>query len=130
MFIPHFYNAKSLPKRLVGFENGYENASLYIYIYIYICVCVCKLVICLNLKTIGTLPFHSSKALIKSKKNAFTSFYCIIKDSLGKGFPWFYLLFQSKLACRPLTMVGKILLNLQGTCVLFLYFFLGGLALV
>jgi len=33
MFIPHFYNAKSLPKRLAGFENGYENASLYIYIY-------------------------------------------------------------------------------------------------
>ena len=31
MSIPHFYNAKSLPKRLVGFENGYENASLYIY---------------------------------------------------------------------------------------------------
>jgi hypothetical protein len=31
MFIPHFYNAKSLPKRLAGFENGYENASLYIY---------------------------------------------------------------------------------------------------
>ena len=34
MFIPHFYNAKSLPKRLVGFENGYENAN-FIYIYIY-----------------------------------------------------------------------------------------------
>jgi hypothetical protein len=33
MSIPHFYNAKSLPKRLAGFENGYENASLYIYIY-------------------------------------------------------------------------------------------------
>ncbi|PKZ98624.1 hypothetical protein CYK19_05430 [Streptococcus mitis] len=33
MFIPHFYNAKSLPRKLVGFENGYENASLYIYIY-------------------------------------------------------------------------------------------------
>jgi len=31
MFIPHFYNAKSLPRKLVGFENGYENASLYIY---------------------------------------------------------------------------------------------------
>ena len=31
MFIPHFYNTKSLPKRLAGFENGYENASLYIY---------------------------------------------------------------------------------------------------
>jgi len=31
MFIPLFYNAKSLPKTLVGFENGYENASLYIY---------------------------------------------------------------------------------------------------
>jgi hypothetical protein len=31
MFIPHFYNAKSLPKTLVGFENGYENANLYIY---------------------------------------------------------------------------------------------------
>jgi hypothetical protein len=33
MFIPHFYNAKSLPRKLVGFENGYEVASLYIYIY-------------------------------------------------------------------------------------------------
>ncbi|ETD99598.1 hypothetical protein U753_08985 [Streptococcus pseudopneumoniae 5247] len=88
MFIPHFYNAKSLPKRLAGFENGYENASLYIYI--------CKLVICLNLKTMGTLPFHSSKALRHRKNSAFTSFYCIIKDSLGKDFLWFYLYFRVK----------------------------------
>jgi len=89
MFIPHFYNAKSLPKTLVGFENGYENVSLYIYIF--------KLVICLNLKTIGTLPFHSSKALIRLKNNTFTSFYCSIKALLGKGLPWFYLYFRVNL---------------------------------
>ncbi|AEL11584.1 hypothetical protein SPPN_10900 [Streptococcus pseudopneumoniae IS7493] len=92
MFIPHFYNAKSLPKRLAGFENGYENASLYIYIYIYIYVCV------------------QASYLLKSENHRDSSFSFIQGVATSKKQRlYFLLLYHKRLVVKRFPMVLSLI---------------------
>lgn len=86
MFIPHFYNAKSLPKTLVGFENGYENASLYIYIYI------------------------QASYLLKSENHRDSSFSFIQGvDKIEKQRLYFLLLYHKRLVVKRFPMVLSLI---------------------
>lgn len=84
MFIPHFYNAKSLPKTLVGFENGYENASLYIYI--------------------------QASYLLKSENHRDSSFSFIQGvDKIEKQRLYFLLLYHKRLVVKRFPMVLSLI---------------------
>jgi len=85
---------------LVGFENGYENASLYIYIYM-------QASYLLKSENHGDSSFSFIQGVAASKKQRLYFLLLYHKRLLGKRFPMLLSLFQSKLTCWSLMIVGK-----------------------
>ncbi|ETE07479.1 hypothetical protein U750_05450 [Streptococcus pseudopneumoniae G42] len=91
MFIPHFYNAKSLPKRLQVLKMGMKT-RVYIYIYIYVCVCV------------------QASYLLKSENHRDSSFSFIQGVATSKKQRlYFLLLYHKRLVVKRFPMVLSLI---------------------